>query len=363
MRWLLLLPLLVACGGPADDDDSAPEDDDDAPPRIPAACEEVFGDPWTVGLLSGLDAVGELTEPYWSSHDPEDFVTVLFAEADSDTCALIHRGTVQAYGTLSAPPNLLTPLFGYQLPWTTGPDWVQPLADAAVQGDELRDWLAGHGVERATLLPAHEVTDAGFGVSALSHLQIAVHEGFHVDVQMPAWFGEAEHPWPAWDQQPARAQLAACYVDVAVEQAALADAVDAAWSGDPEEALDAYASFLSLRTARRADLAAVTVDGADGAPLPCVEAEAILELEEGLAEYAGWAMLRDAGQATDADVLASLRATTAEPFYRLGAGQALLALALDPEGFSAWVQAIAGSDSAAAGSVESVTRARLDALR
>jgi|GEM_PF-6504772 len=361
MRWLpLLLLALAACEGPTDDDDSVGEP---GPPAVPGECEDALQDPWTADLLAGLDAVGGLDSAYWADHEADAFATVLFAEVDAGTCAVLHRGEVRAYGLLPEPPSMLTPLFGYQLPWTDGPDWVQPLGGASQQPAEWVDWLTDSGVDRATFLPAHEVTGVGFPVSALSHLQIAVHEGFHVDVQAPAWFGRPEHPWPSWDQQPNRSQLPNCYADAVMEQTRLANALEAAWARDLPGALEEYDGFWDARGLRRLDLAGTPVTAADGSSIDCEHAEAILELEEGLAEYAAWAMLRDAGGATDAEVLTSLRATTSEPFYKYGAGQALLVQALDPAGFPQWIQTIAASDSHTAGSIEAATREAINALR
>jgi hypothetical protein len=368
MRYLLLLALVLGCPDTSDDDDSV-EDDDDATsddddagpaPMRPPGCEDAFKDPTASQLIEGLDAVGALEEEVWPGHRPQDGAVVLYEVHPAGHCALLHRAEIVDYALLAPEPALLTPAFGYQLPWTTGPDWVAPLGAASQQPADWVDWLADHDVDRAAILPVFP-EGLPVGLSSLSHQQLAVHEAFHVTVQAGAWFGEPSHPWPAWDEQPNRAELAACYADAGVqqEQSSLRDAVAAARAGDWDAGCMAYRSFQLTRIARRPG--GLLVTAADGqTQIGCSTAEAILELEEGIAEYAGWSPLLDAGLANEAQLSATLGASTDEPFYKFGAGQLLFARAGDPEAFGALLQAIADSTDQSWG-VEAGVAAFVDA--
>ena len=365
MRSLILLLLwtaLPACSDVADDDDSSgPSDDDDsAPITPPEGCGDLLQGARATELVAGLDAAAAVPDAVWPDHSAAEASVVLFGAGESGTCALLHRGGVVAWGLFDEDPTLLTPLFGYHLPWGDGPAWVQPLADAAEQPAAWADWLDAEGATAAALLPIDAPS-----ISPLSHLQLAVHEAFHVQVQAPAWFGQPTHPWPVWDQQPARAQLAACYADpsLADERSALNDAVDAAWRGAEGEVCSAWQGFVAARSMRRAAASGVAIDAADGvSTIGCAEAEAILEAEEGTAEYAAWALLRESGEATDAAVIDSLAAAVTEPFYKLGAGQFLLLRALEGDALDGRLRAIAGSTSAAEGSIEAIAAAALQGV-
>jgi hypothetical protein len=188
---------------------------------------------------------------------------------------------------------------------------------------------------------------------------MAVHEGFHVNVQAPAWIGERRATeWPAWTgQQPDRGALAArCYgpsgTAVSAERAQLVDAAMAALGNADRPAVCTGArAFLEARRKRWQDLAADAVPVSrqpDSVPgtMSCRQAEAGMELTEGAADMVFWMTARDLGIVTDAQVRQRFSASQRDLFYLTGSMQLIVLRALVGErSFQQAMRTIASSAS------------------
>ncbi len=276
------LLVLAACAGP--------------PPVATApspGCAPLWADSPAVALVEGLEAATGSREPVWGAYGLDDgwYVVVAGESAGGGSClGAWHGGRAVAYGEVAEPPRLSTPLYGFYVPEAV----EGPVPSRGEQPAAVASWLKRAGAGRAAIVPV-TIRDFPMELSALTKLQVALHEGFHVQVQWLHWAGRDRsgglrgqsggRSWPVWDRQPDRTGLQACYRgadsvadSVAAEREALAGAVEALLDDDATAACRAGRAFLDRRTARYEALADVAVLRADSTPGTCPEAEAIMEL-------------------------------------------------------------------------------------
>lgn len=95
--------------------------------------------------------------------------------------------------------------------------------------------------------------------------------------------------------------------------------MEALLSQKKEEAIEAGEQVLQWRAERYERLDTVMVTLQDGSPGSCATVEAIMELEEGLADYDSWTKLYEASVATPEQLLQRYRANQKDHFYLTGA--------------------------------------------
>jgi len=219
---------------------------------------------------------------------------------------------------------MLTPLYSYFYATDTITSDYAVLAKAGQQAPDFSHWMKQLAIERAVYMPV-SFPDFPIELTALKKVQLAVHESFHVEVMLPVWF-TGSGPWPQWDRQPDRPGVQACYTHsdtVAAlmqrEKAALANMVEALLSQKKEVAIKAGEQALQWRAERYEWLDTVAVALQDGSPEACATVEALMELEEGLADYASWTKLYEAGVVTTEQLLQRYRANQKDHFYLTGA--------------------------------------------
>lgn len=312
-----------------------------------------------VGTL--LRATG-VDQPVWGSYGLGDGSYVLHAgtSPDGDAClGLFTDGTALSFAAVPEEPVLLTPLYGYYFDagWKDGSD--APMLVRAEQPPSIRSWLEGPGIESAVVMPV-TVPDFPMELPAIVKTQLALHEAFHVEVQGPRWWrGTGE--WPAWDVQPDRAGVQACYTSteevagsLEEEREALVGLIDRLADDDRAGACEAGERFLSLRADRYRMLDEVHVTREDGTDAGCEEAEALLELEEGTADYASWSMLYNVGQVDRDALLRRYRARQDDVFYLTGAMQLHAVQMMVPDSMLAITRGIATSSGPEEGSIGAV---------
>ncbi len=125
------------------------------------------------------------------------------------------------------------------------------------------------------------------------HLNTVVHEGFHINSIFGAIVGPRPFPWPAWDRQPDRDIGKFCYErdEWKKESYALHAAFKLLYlEGNTEMALSAARDFIKMREERYHKLKDVKVPSSHAPEgVSCEEAESIMELEEGGADFVGTA--------------------------------------------------------------------------
>ena len=286
-----------------------------------ADCEAKWASPRAEYLLSAFEDLAHMPE-MWPAYQADEASHVLDA---GDGCVALWKNQKVTKTQLPNPPRLLTPMFGYALPWTATEGAFGALLEATAQPDALTAWLVSLGVDRAVVTPIQVAPPLGDFIDEIAALQIAMHEAFHVDVMLPRWAGE-ETSWPAWEEQPDRAALKSCYPDaeaVQFEQQALADAVEQAYL-EGDIGCDRLNYFRILRAKRYDKVKNIKIVSPDGV-LTCPEAELRMELEEGVPDCVSWFGLLAMEKVEWERVDRRNRSRMDEPFYAFGAMQAALA--------------------------------------
>jgi len=233
-------------------------------------------------------------------------------------------GENKGYFCSSDVPAMLTPLYSYFYATDTITSDYAVFAEAGEEAPAFSQWMEQLSIDRAVYMPV-SFPDFPFELTALNKVQLAIHESFHVEVMLPYWF-TGTGPWPGWDRQPDRPGVQSCYTHsdtvtalIQREKSALGNMVEALLSQKKEEAIKAGEQVLQWRAERYEWLDTVTVALQDGSPGSCATVEAIMELEEGMADYGSWTKLYEAGVATPEQLLQRYRATQKDHFYLTGA--------------------------------------------
>lgn len=316
-----------------------------APRPTTPVCDAFFVSPGLQRVLGILGKLATIDAPPWSDYRPEHHPVVLLGpdRPAPPTCALVWRGHELARIALAQPVEMKTDPFRF---WTSDPigpravpamKWVGALMTSAPQ--DLATALASIGVTRAMILRID------FDQGPLAKLDLSryfgsfdglrfmwlVHETFHLYSQFPAWLDQpARYAWPAWDHQPSRPELVAtCYggKDAPLakdERAALFEAFGAVHRrSDRSAACAAVQRFLAARAARYASLADARVATAE-TPIGCEQAEAIMELEEGVPTYIANVIALEVGMISLDQVEAGFQQPIIDPFYGHGAFQLMV---------------------------------------
>lgn len=319
------IPVILSCSADSGDAGSRRSER----PVPPASCQAAWRDPSVTEFVDLLEKATPPGSPIWGTYDLGDgHYVVLAGESDTGTSCVgaWHAGEPLGFADLPEPPTMLTPLYGYHLTETGNGGPFDDLVPAAEQPASVQAWLGELGVPSAVVMPVN-VDDFPMEIPTLTKVQLAIHEGFHVTVQSPRWLGTGGE-WPEWDLQPDRAALQACYTAspgveeaIGAEREALYGLVDALLEGDRPTACRAGEEFLARRDERYAELSTVRVARHDGTPGDCGEAEGLMELEEGTADYASWVSLYDLGLASRDRLAARYEAQQNDWFYLSGAMQ------------------------------------------
>jgi hypothetical protein len=259
---------------------------------------------------------------------------------ETPVCAAIWRaGAPLEVIELTARPRFSTALYGMIDLDPVGPRAVEEAFLPAVPAGDAAA-LRARGVTRAVVLavPLNFSRLGRVGEAlreaqvdpALIHADLAVHEGFHLHVQFPAWLGQARiYSWPAWDRQPDLRELhQRCYAGSPELSAALAVEIDALVAAFDAVGVDGATRdvalgvrharrFVELRAARRRLQDTATV-AQGGRRISCALAEDLMELEEGSAQWLGHAATVRAGMTTRQSLRGSYLGTNAKPFYQTG---------------------------------------------
>jgi hypothetical protein len=340
-----------------------------APPAPPKpttpVCDTFFASPGLQRVLGMLDKLATIDAPPWSNYRTEQHPLVLLGpdRPAPPTCALVWRGHELARLALAEPVEMKTGPYRF---WTSDP--IGPHAVPAMKDlgelmtsapQDLATALASIGVTRAMMLRIDfeqgplATLDLSRYFSSLDVLRFLwiVHETFHLYSQFPVWLDQpARYAWPAWDHQPSRPELVAtCYggKDAPLakdERAALFEAFGAVYRHrDRSAACPAVQKFLAARAARYASLADARVATAE-TPIGCEQAEAIMELEEGVPTYIANVIALDVGVISLDQLEAGFQQPLIEPFYGHGAFQLMvLRRLLDRDALRAATERIAKS--------------------
>lgn len=316
-------------------------------------CSAAFADSLSIRTLNAFERVAAVP-PVWDDYTLARHPLLLLADstfrggAETPVCAGIWRaGTPLEIIELAARPPFSSPIYGMIDSDSVGSGATEDSrhlfvvlrpAPAPVVAD-----LRARGITRVVALNVPmdlsglgrlgEMLREANADRALMQADLAVHESFHLHSQFPTWLDqERAYGWPAWDQQPDRAELRQrCYAGspelsqaLEAERQALVDAYDAVSADssrrDAALGLRHALRFVELRRARRALQDTMTV-ARGGGRISCGVAEDIMELEEGTSWWIGHATTARAGLTTTAELRGRYAGQNPEVFYQTGALQ------------------------------------------
>lgn len=329
------------------------------PARSKEHCSSFFDSDEVGFLLRHFRRVKELSLAPWADYSPGEEAVLLVGSVSPGQalrCVVLSKaGLVSELLTLSDGVTFRTASHWFYNREPADPSAPEPAKDLArmlqrVDG-ELKALLDRHGVDRALLLRvdpaaayAGKLTRENFNDYFASptsfRFRTALHESFRLNVQFPAWFNQpSRYHWPQWESLPARKKvLSDCYrhdqrVAAAhkAEQAALLEAFDLVnkrvWRGN---ILKAGLKFIEERRKRYALLAEVRMPSTAGIKIGCEEAEAVMELGEGVGSFVGYAAAIELGLMDDSQIRRHYIAPLKEAYFETGSLQLLVLKRLLP---------------------------------
>jgi hypothetical protein len=318
-------------------------------------CERAADHPKIKALTSRMALLSRHAAPVWNGYVPFESAYVFVVEIDGGWCGVLWSNARTRILALPREPRLSTPMYGFHFGRLSGTD--RALRDGWTQPDEIVRVLSDAGADRAVLVPVAPNIKLPFEISDAQLFDLALHEAFHVTAQAPAWLGaRGEHAWPAWDRpQPDRRALGStCYQAPAgmTDRSSLERAAAAVLDHRDVPAVCAEATaFIAARRARWANLAASTVAAVEGPAMSCEQAEAIMELDEGVADFVAWMTALESGNVTARRVKQRFAADQADVFYLTGAMQLVVLRRLAGSAFADITRDIATSSTWQSGNI------------
>jgi hypothetical protein len=140
-------------------------------------------------------------------------------------------------------------------------------------------------------------------------------------------------------------------------------AMTALTKGETAAVCTSARAFVQERRKRWETLSGVEVHtGTAFQALSCAQAEAIMELEEGVPDFVAWMSAHSLGIVSDDRVRARFGATMSQPFYILGAIQLVVLHSLMGPQFLPTTAQMASSSTWEAGAMFSVLEAQVESL-
>lgn len=364
---------------------------------IPAECEDLWQDDLATYLISSLTEIASSERESWTGFHPKEGSYLLYAPS-TDGSAYCYQlwangGDTHAYSALSTPPTrILEGLdlgngqpfpglpFGYLWPWTEADrEEMGILASFGEQPSELQAWVSEQGLDSAIIFAGtSETSEEWFSsngttnVSNLTVLQLLLHEGFHVNMQAPSWFNSPRYDFPSWviATSPNEANQV-CYSGNYSEsrweeQNALVNLTElyfTASDSSPVAFCELANDFLAAKNSRREEIGeSLEIPLISDSMVTCAEAENMMELNEGAADYVSWFYLYELGIADSTDILDILGASTATPNYQVGSMQLYLLQKITGDDFPAILTEIGTSTSMEEGAIFNILSRELQSL-
>jgi hypothetical protein len=322
------------------------------------------------GVMVHMSALSSAKSSLWKGYRPEsaNYIFIVPGPEKKPCAALWRAGAVTAVFELSTEPELSTALYGFVFPDDAANKGV---LSSFRQPPELRRQLEALGVQQAILLPIDGDQRLKLTLSSQELFDMAVHEGFHAYAQFPTWGNfDSPHRWPAWSTpQPNRLVLATrCYGSsdpleprLTEERNALVRAAMTAVTGGPVETIcgDAKA-FIAERQSRWSKLASISVPAEAGnKEMSCGEAEAIMELNEGVADFVSWLTAHQIGVVQDEQLRRRFTAGLRDLSYVTASMQLVVLRRLLEDGFLDATSRVSTSTSWDSGSIFSILEAQV----
>ncbi len=289
-------------------------------------CDSLWSKPKTKAFVEALEASTSKEFQIWPEYGIKDGKYILNAGKNSDSlyCLGLWKSGKNIEKICSEDvPSMLTPLYSYYLNYDDVNRMDSIFFQTASMSPDFTNWMVKHDIESAIYMPT-EFPDFPFEIPAKTKAQLAVHESFHTETMLKYWY-TGKSQWPAWDKQPDRSKISLCYSNsktveklIAKELEALSNMLEALLNDEKQNAIKYGSQFLTTRTLRYSNLNDVEIDLNTGSMGSCEKAEAIMEIEEGLADYGSWSVMYEMGIFTQEELLKRYRAQQKERFYSTG---------------------------------------------
>ncbi len=309
-------------------DNPVPIDDADSIGKKPTcACDSLWKKENAAEVVRSLEGATATPELIWPGYNLHNTVFILSAgkTGNGDHClGLWKAGRAVSYAQVRHTIGMLTPMYSYYLNYQ-GVDGLadDPYFTTAKNAPAFKQWMDKLNVESAVYLPV-EFSKLPFKIPAIVKVQILIHEAFHIEVMLRHWYTK-KGQWPNWDRQPDRKQLQTCYIFkdsartlIQKELLVLSNMVEALLDGKKNEACRSGKEYLNARENRYKRLRDIEVRIENGDKADCQKAESIMELEEGMADYASWTLLYNTGKVSKKELLSRYRAFQNDHFYLSG---------------------------------------------
>ena len=296
---------------------------------LPCGCDTLWQKEPAKEFVSTLVQATQKTVPVWPGYRLGDGAIVLNAGKTSEgnhCLGLWKNGKHVSYACLPDVPRMLTPLYSYYLDFKNlviNRDTI-PFFTTTREAPEFKKWLSHNDIVSAVYMLT-DYPDFPVKIPAIVKVQLGLHESFHVEVMLRYWYTKKGN-WPAWDRQPDRKALQACYTAndsvksaIAQEQQLLTQLIGALLDKDTLSACNYGNAFLQKREQRYRLVSDISIKQDEQTNLDCITAEIIMEMEEGIADYASWTKLYESGQVNRELLLRRYGAKQADIFYLTGA--------------------------------------------
>ncbi|MEP7269505.1 MAG: hypothetical protein ABI844_17950 [Saprospiraceae bacterium] len=289
-------------------------------------CDSLWSMPVTNDFVRILEKTTLSNRSVWKGYKLGDGNFVLNAGKlnDSTHClGLWKKGKVISYTCSKDVPTMLTPLYSYYLNYKKSNETDSTLFGTFNKSPGFSLWMKHNHVESAVYMPT-DFPKFPFKITAKTKTQIAIHEAFHIEVMLRYWFTK-KGSWPQWDIQPDRAGVQSCYSEtefvqrlIEEEQNTLSLFVEALMDNKKSEAIVLGNSFLKARETRYNLLNEKQIKLKGDVYGDCKTAEEIMEIEEGIADYASWVIMYNIGMVSRDELLQRYRAQQNDRFYLTG---------------------------------------------
>lgn len=289
-------------------------------------CDSLWLKPAAKDFTTLLEKTTSSNHPVWKDYNLGDGAFVLSAGHlnDSTYClGLWKKGKAISYICSKDIPKMLTPLYSYYLNYKNTKKTDSTLFGTHQKAPEFSSWMESNQVETAVYMPT-DFPEFPFEIPAKMKVQLAIHEAFHVNVMLRYWFTNKGF-WPEWDNQPDRTGVQSCYTEtesvqklIVKEQETLSLIIEAFLDRKKPEAILLGNEFLTIRKKRYNLLKNKQIKLNNDAYGDCKTAEALMEIEEGIADYASWVKMYDLGIFNRSDLLKRYRADQKDRFYLTG---------------------------------------------
>ena len=289
-------------------------------------CDTLWSNPVTQEFVAILEKTTSSNHPVWKNYNLGYGAFVLNAGQVNDTThclGLWKKGKALSFICAGDIPKMLTPLYSYYLNYKNLKE-IDPKYTATYEKAlEFSTWMKINDIETAVYMPTN-FPKFPFKIPAKTKTQLAIHEAFHIEVMLRYWYTHKGF-WPKWDKQPDRTGVSSCYTMnestqslIEKEQETLSLMIESLLDNKKPEAIRHGNTFLETREARYESLKDNQVKLADDHIGDCKTAEGLMEIEEGIADYASWVKMYDIGVVSREELIRRYNAKQKDIFYLTG---------------------------------------------